>query len=166
MADLSPLEEKLGEVLGLAQAAQVSTGKVSAMEGAHDFHADLERMYQQAAETERRTDALVEGREDKKATIREKARKTKSGVSEMMTSYLGDESVALDGFEFLSMAKAGELCHWEIVGRMAETSGPPEVRELAQWVIGVQRQHVEKVREASLLLAVEEAQEAAETERA
>jgi hypothetical protein len=34
MADLTPLDEKLGEVLGLAQAAQAATGRVGAMEGA------------------------------------------------------------------------------------------------------------------------------------
>jgi hypothetical protein len=34
MADLTPLDEKLGEVLGLAQAAQTATERVGAMEGA------------------------------------------------------------------------------------------------------------------------------------
>ena len=29
----------------------------------------------------------------------------------------------IDGFEFLSMAEAGELCHWEIVQKIAEA--PP-----------------------------------------
>ena len=41
MAELTPLDEKLGEVLGLAQAAQEATTKVAKMEGADDFKADL-----------------------------------------------------------------------------------------------------------------------------
>jgi hypothetical protein len=89
MADLTPLDEKLGEVLGLAQAAQQATKKVSGMEGADDFGGDLERMREQAAETERRTGQLIAGFEGKKTAIREKARETKTEATEMMGTYLG-----------------------------------------------------------------------------
>ena len=41
----------------------------------------------------------------------------------MMKTYLEGEEEALDGFEFLSMAEAGELCHWEIVQVIAFTAG-------------------------------------------
>jgi hypothetical protein len=161
MADLTPLDEKLGEVLGLAQAAQAATDKVAAMEGAEDFEADLRRMHEQAVETERRTDALVDGLEGKKTAIREKARETKSEAAEMMQTYLGAEGEALDGFEFLSMAEAGELCHWEIVETMSSTIDASDVNELATWAVGVQREHVETVRRGSLELAAEEIRESA-----
>ena len=157
MADLTPLDEKLGEVLGLAQAAQGATKKVSSMEGAEDFEQDLTRMHEQAAETERRTDALIDGLEGKKTAIREKAADTKGEATEMMKTYLAGEEEALDGFEFLSMAEAGELCHWEIVEKMSDVLGIGDVRELATWSVGVQRRHVETVREASLALAAVEA---------
>jgi hypothetical protein len=162
MADLTPLDEKLGEVLGLAQAAQAATDKVSSMKGAEDFEADLRRMHEQAAETEQRTDALVDGLEGKKTAIREKARETKSEASEMMQTYLGGEEEALDGFEFLSMAEAGELCHWEIVETMSSTIGASDVNDLATWAVGVQREHVETVRRSSLALAAEEIRESAQ----
>ena len=121
MADLTPLDEKLGEVLGLALAAQDATEKVGGMEGAEDVESDLLRMREQAAETEQRTDALVDGLEGKKTAIRDKARETKGEAAEMMKTYLGGEEEALDGFEFLSMAEAGELCHWEIVETMSHS---------------------------------------------
>ena len=159
MADLTPLDEKLGEVLGLAQAAQDATEKVRRMEGAEDFQTDLERMHEQAAETEERTDALVDRLEGKKTAIRDKARDTKGEATEMMQTYLGGEEEALDGFEFLSMAEAGELCHWEIVETMADTIGAADVKGLAGWAVGVQREHVETVRRASLGLAAEEIKE-------
>jgi hypothetical protein len=158
MADLTPLDEKLAEVLGLAQAAQGATDTVSKMEDAEDFAGDLKRMHEQAAETERRTDALIDGLDGKKTAIREKARETKGEATEMMETYLAGEDEALDGFEFLSMAEAGELCHWEIVEKMAETISATDVHELATWAVGVQREHVATVREASLKLAVEEIQ--------
>jgi hypothetical protein len=156
MAELTPLDEKIGEVLGLAQAAQTATEKVAKMEGADTFKADLERMRDEAAETQRRTEELVDSLEGKKTAIHEKARETKSEASEMLKTYLADEEEALDGFEFLTMAEAGELGHWEIVQKMGQTIGEQRVTELADWAVGIQRRHFERVREASLELAVEE----------
>jgi hypothetical protein len=158
MTDLTPLDEKLGEVLGLAQAAQTVTDTVSKMEGAGAFRDELETMGRQAEETERRTDALVDGLEGRKTAIREKARETKSEAGEMMKSYLGGEEEALDGFEFLSMSEAGELCHWEIVGEMARKIGDQATQELSEWAVPVQRGHIEIVRRAALALAAEEAE--------
>ena len=157
MAEMTPLDEKLGEVLGLAQAAQEATTKVAGLEGAEEFRSRLERMSQEAAETERRTDELVASLDGKKTAIREKAADTKSEAKEMMRTYLAEEEEALDGFEFLTMAEAGELGHWEIVQKMGQTIGEQQVTELADWAVGVQRKHFERVREASLELAVEEA---------
>jgi hypothetical protein len=159
MAELTPLDEKLAEVLGLAQAAQEATKTVGGMEGADDFKADLERMHEQAKETEQRTGALIDTLEGRKTAIREKARETKTEATEMMKTYLGGEEEALDGFEFLSMAEAGELAHWEIVQTIAETANEAQAKELADWAVPVQRGHVEKVREAALALAADEAKE-------
>src|SRR3954468_5819412 len=138
MAELTPLDEKLAEGLGLAQAAQQATKKVRGMEGADDFKADLARMGEQAEETEQRTDALIDTFEGRKTAIREKARETKSEATEMMKTYLGGEEEALDGFEFLSMAEAGELCHWEIVATIAESVGDTAAKELAGWAVPIQ----------------------------
>jgi len=124
MADLIPLDEKLGEVLGLAQAAQAATKKVSTMEGAEDFETDLERMREQAVETERRTDELIDGLEGKKTAIREMARETKSEVAEMMSTYLSGEEEALDGFEFLTMAEAAS----SVTGRSSSKCPRPSTR--------------------------------------
>ena len=161
MAELTPLDEKLAEVLGLAQAAQDATKTVAGMEGAEDFKSDLDRMLEQAQETERRTDALVDTLEGRKTAIREKARETKAEATDMMKTYLGGEEEALDGFEFLSMAEAGELCHWEIVQKIAETAGERQAAELADFVVPIQRAHIDTVREAYLALAAEEAKEMA-----
>src|SRR3954453_21829779 len=153
MADLSPLDEKLGEVLGLAQAAQAATEKVGGMEGADAFRDDLTRMHQQAQETERRTDELVDALDGRKTAIREKASEVKSEASEMMKTYLGGEEEALDGFEFLSMAEAGELCHWEIVGVMAEKIGDGEAKAFANGAALIQRKHVDALRDGTRALA-------------
>jgi hypothetical protein len=161
MAELTPLDEKLAEVLGLAQAAQAATTHVAKLDGADAFKANLDRMNVQAKETEKRTDALVDTFEGKKTAIREKARETKTEAVKMMETYLAGEEEALDGFEFLSMAEAGELCHWEIVEKISVSIEDQKAAELARWAVTVQRGHVNAVREASLELAVEEAKEMA-----
>jgi hypothetical protein len=156
MADLTPLDEKLGEVLGLAQAAQRATEHVAKMEGADRFQAQLDRMNEEADETERRTDDLVDKLEGRKTAIRELAQETKSEAEEMMKTYLEGEEEALDGFEFLTMAEAGELGHWEIVRTMGRASGEQPVVELADWAVDVQRRHFDGVRASSLELAEQE----------
>ena len=157
MADLTPLDEKLGEVLGLAQAAQRTTEKVAKMEGADDFADQLSRMRQEAEETERRTDDLVSQLDGKKTAIHEKARETKGEATEMMQTYLEGEEEALDGFEFLDLAEAGELGHWDIVRTMSEAVGEQKILELADWAVDVQQRHFDTVRRSSLELARAEA---------
>ena len=156
MADLTPLDEKLAEVLGLARAAQGATDYVAKMEGAEQFDEDLKKMKRDAEETERRTDEFIETLDGKKTAIREKAQETKSEADEMRKTYLAEEEEALDGFEFLTMAEAAELGHWEIVHKMSSTLQDDDVTELADWAVGVQRGHFEGVRQASLLLAEDE----------
>jgi hypothetical protein len=157
MADLTPLDEKLGEVLGLAQAAQDATEKVARLSDDDQIVSRLDQMREEAEETERRTLALVERLEGKKTAIQEKGRETKSEATEMMKIYLGGDADDLDGFEFLTMAEAGELGHWEIVRQMSEKVGDDAALELADWAIPIQKRHRDVVRASSLELAAEEA---------
>ena len=160
MADLTALESKIGEVLGLAMAAQGATDKVAKLvedEGGHDdLRTTLERMHEEARETEERTTELAGNIDGKKTAILEKARETKQEATEMMSTYLGDDADALDGFEFLTMAEAGEVGHWSIVGKLNERAGNRELQEVVEWVKPIQDRHFRDVLEGSLTLAAEE----------
>ena len=116
MAELTHLDEKLAEVLGLAQAAQAATKKVATL-ARRDKDTELlelmQRMGDQAAKVEQRCDAATSYRDGVRTAIANKARETKTEVNQFMRTYLEDAE-ALDGLEFLSMAEAGELAHWEI----------------------------------------------------
>jgi hypothetical protein len=74
----------------------------------------------------------------------------------MMKTYLDEASDALDGFEFLTMAEAGEVGHWEILGTLNERARNSEVSSLVDWALPIQQRHLETVRKASLELASEE----------
>jgi hypothetical protein len=159
MAELTVLESKLGEVIGLAMAAQGATQKVEKLveeEGEDDLIQSLDRMRQEAAETEERATKRAETLDGKKTAVLEKAREVKKEATEMMETYLGDDPDALDGFEFLTMAEAGEVGHWMIVRAMAERAGDGETLELADWAVPIQERHLEQVKRGSLKLAEHE----------
>jgi hypothetical protein len=155
MAELTTLEEKLAEVLGLAQAAQGATEKVEALVDDDEVAAALRQMREEAEETERRCTELAEGRDGKKTAILEKAQETKGEATEMMSTYLGGDSDGLDGFEFLTMAEAGEVGHWAVLGKLNESAGEQELSELVEWALPIQERHLEDAKDCSLKLAGE-----------
>ncbi len=157
MAELSELESKLGEVMGLAQAAQVATQKVEKLVEDDELKQTLRPMNDEAAQAEERCQALADGLEGKKTAIADQARETKQEAQEMMKTYLsGDDVDGLDGFEFLIMAEAGELGHVEIVETMNESVRMAGVDQLVSFVKPIQERHVRLTRDAALKLAKEE----------
>lgn len=157
MAELTTLEEKLAEVTGLAQAAQNAISKVSGMIDDEQILQSLEKMRTEAEETEQRCEALASEHDGKKTAILDKARETKQEGAEMMSTYLGDDADGLDGLEFMTMAEAGEVGHWEILGKLGEIESDQKVTELAGWAIPIQERHLSDVRSCSLRLAAAEA---------
>jgi len=157
MAELTNLESKLGEVLGLAMAAQAATQKVQKLEGlTPELEERLVQMHDEAKETEERATEVAGEFDGKKTAILDEARDVKKKASDMMSTYLESASDALDGFEFLTMAEAGEVGHWEILNTLTERARKSNVQELCSWAIPIQQRHFEEVRMGSLQLAAEE----------
>jgi hypothetical protein len=156
MAELTNLETKIAEVIGLAQAAQGAAEKVEKLVHDDELKHTLQRMREEAIETEERTTTVVEDLDGKKTAILEKARETKQEATKMMQTYLGADADGLDGFEFLTMAEAGEVGHWEVLGTMNEQAGNRALEEVIQWATPIQQRHFEEARGGSLQLAAEE----------
>jgi hypothetical protein len=156
MAELTKLEDKLGEVLGLAKAAKEATSTVAGLVDDEQIVATLSRMGEEAAETARRCEEVAGTREGKKTAIIEKARETTREAKDMMATYLGEDAEGLDGLEFLSMAEAGEVSHVEILGTMARTARDEPLIELARWALPIQERHLANVREGGVVLAGQE----------
>ncbi len=156
MAELTVLESKLGEVMGLAMAAQGATEKVAKLveeEGDGELLQTLEQMRREAEETEQRCLERADQFDGKKTAILEKAREVKQEATQMMRTYLGNDADALDGFEFLTMAEAGEAGHWSIVEVLAQRARDARTSTLAAWAKPIQERHFQDVREGSLKLA-------------
>jgi hypothetical protein len=156
MAELTVLEEKLAEVIGLAMAAQGATEKVEALTDDDELAKKLEQMRAEARETEERGTGYAEDLDGKKTAVLDKARETKAEATEMMSTYLGDDADDLDGFEFLTMAEAGEVGHWSVLGKLNEQAGDERLQELVAWALPIQERHFEDVKAGSLKLAAEE----------
>jgi vacuolar-type H+-ATPase subunit H len=158
MAELTNIETKLGEVLGLAMAAQVSLDKVIqlAEEEGSELVRELQQTRREAEETEQRCLQLVDGFEGKKTAIKEEAADVKSKGATMLKTYLDADADALDGFEFLTMAEAAEVGHWAVLGEMGRSAGQPEIAQLVSWALPIQQQHFDRALSGSKQLAAQE----------
>jgi hypothetical protein len=155
MAELTNLESKLAEVLGLAEASKGAAETVKGMldDDEQDLASRLDRMREDAVETAERCVEVASSFEGKKTAILEAARETKQEATAMMETYLEGEDDALDGFEFLTMSEAGEVGHWAIVKKLNERAGIGALTELAGWALPVQEEHLSVVLKSALDLA-------------
>jgi hypothetical protein len=144
--------------MGLAMAAQAATDRVTklAQDEASELVPALQQMNDEATETETRCMEIINQLEGKKTAIQDEARATKSKGAEMLKTYLDDSSDALDGFEFLTMAEAGEVGHWKVLKTMNDREGDRTIAELCEWAIPIQERHFADVSQASLQLAASE----------
>jgi hypothetical protein len=156
MAELTVLEEKLGEVLGLAMAAQDATSKVEKLTEDESLAQMLQRQRDEAEQTEQRCTTLAERLDGKKTAVLDKARETKGEATEMMKTYLGEDSDALDGFEFLTMAEAAEVGHWSVLRKLNERASREGLGELIAWALPIQERHFKEALDGSVELAGQE----------
>src|SRR5688500_6113241 len=159
MAELTMLEAKLAEVIGLAMAAQGATEKVEKLtkdEKQTVLARRLATMRNDASEAEKRGTQVAGNFEGKKTPILKEARSVKKKATDMMGDYLERNSDALDGFEFLTMAEAGEVGHWAVLGELNKKARNPEIRQLVSWQLPIQKRHFKEAQEGLLTLAREE----------
>ena len=159
MAELTQLESKLGEVMGLAMAAQDAGKKVARLvrkEGADGIVETLERMVEEAKATQERAADAAGSFEGKKSAIQREARETKQKAAEMMKTYLDRDADGLDGLEFLTLAEAGELGHVRVLEQLNKKARNPAVRDFVRFARPVQERHFKDTLQGSVQLAAEE----------
>ena len=156
MADLTNLETKLGEVIGLAMAAQAATERVEKLTDDRQLAAALKKMRTEAAQAEKDGTAVAASINGKKSKILAEARSVKAKGAMMMKTYLERDSDDLDGFEFLTMAEAGEVGHWSVLETLNRQAKHPGVKQLVSTHLPIQKRHLKEVMAASLTLAAKE----------
>ena len=156
MAELTNLETKLGEVIGLAMAAQAATQKVEQMTDDDTLVKQLQTMREEAAQAEKRGTELAGTFDGKKSKIVAEARSVKKKGAEMMKTYLDRDADDLDGFEFLTMAEAGEVGHWQVLAELNKKARHRGIAELVKAQLAIQKRHLRDVMAASVTLAARE----------
>jgi hypothetical protein len=156
MAELTNLETKLGEVIGLAMAAQAATERVEKLTGDRQLVKQLKTMRKEAAEAEKAGTTVAASFSGKKAKILAEARTVKTKGATMMKTYLERDSDELDGFEFLTMAEAGDVGHWSVLEQLNKQARHPGVRDLVKVQLPIQKRHLKDAMAASISLAAKE----------
>jgi hypothetical protein len=157
MAELTNLETKLGEVIGLAMAAQVSIDRISKLaKDEKPLLRQLKTMRAEAAAAEKSGTQVAASFNGKKAKILTEARTVKKKGGEMLKTYLDRDADVLDGMEFMTMAEAGEVGHWSVLEQMNKQAKHPGVRALTREQLPIQKRHLKDVMTASTTLAAKE----------
>ena len=156
MAELTTLDDKIGEVIGLAMASKDATAKIAGLVEDPHVRKDVERMHDDAVRLERLGTELLGNYDGKKTAILEKARETRAEGNDMMKTYLGDDADGLDGLEFLTMAEAGEVGHWNVVNTLNHKAGDRDLQELIDLALPMQEAHLQLTLKGAIALAGEE----------
>ena len=156
MAELTNVETKLGEVIGLAMASQATIDRVEKLNKDRGLAKQLKTMRSEAALAEKQGTALAASFDGKKGKILTEARSVKKKGGEMMKAYLERGSDALDGFEFITMAEAGEVGHWQVLEQMAKHTRHAALRDLVRTHLPIQKRHLKEAMAASMTLAAKE----------
>jgi hypothetical protein len=156
MTELTNLETKLGEVIGLAMAAQAATERVEKLTDDRQLAASLKKMRKEAVQAEKDGTAVAASINGKKSKILAEARTVKTKGATMMKTYLERGSDDLDGFEFLTMAEAGEVGHWSVLETLNRQARHPGVKKLVSTHLPIQKRHLKDVMSASVSLAAKE----------
>ena len=144
MAELTVLETKLGEVIGLAMAAQVAIERISKLDPPRDLARQMKQMRTEAAAAEKAGTDLAGTFDGKKSKILTEARSVKKKGGEMLKTYLDRDADILDGMEFMTMAEAGEVGHWSVLEQLNKTARHAGVRELVKVQLPIQKRHLKR----------------------
>lgn len=125
MGDSVMIQEKIGEAIGLEQAAQKAVEELSARGLLKSEHMKkLLKMKDEAGKQEEEMESLVQELSETDgfdpSTIEEKANETAEKASEIMETYLGEEPDTQEALEFLCLAEGGEVTHYEVLTSIAK----------------------------------------------
>jgi hypothetical protein len=160
------LEQKLGEAIGLEMAAQKAVEELSS-KGLLDkggMKNKLEKMKKEANNHQTKLEGLInklssqsskrggEGKEHRTGTLNsdnilESATETEQKASQIMQTYLGNEPDSSEAIEFLCLAEAGEVTHYEVLDAMIKKSkfikNKQQLATQIRSILGQEKKHLQ-----------------------
>jgi ferritin-like protein len=125
--DKEKLEKKIGEAIGLEMAAQKAVEDLSAkglLPNERTLKYKLEGMRKQANNHQTKMEDLVSKLSQSDALdsskIQQMAQETEQKATKMMETYLEEDPDSQEALEFLCLAEAGEVTHYEVLNAMTK----------------------------------------------
>jgi ferritin-like metal-binding protein YciE len=149
MTEKEKLEEQIGEVLGLEVAAQKAVEELSA-KGLLDkrgLKGKLQGMKKEAGDHQKRIEKAMQSVTESEGldeqSIRQNAEETSQKASQMMQTYLGEDTDTLDALEFLCLAEAGEVTHYEVLDELAKKVKDKKFASEVKSILREEKQHLQ-----------------------
>jgi rubrerythrin len=124
--DKEQLEKKIGEAIGLEKAAQKAVQELSArglLPRENTPKNKLEAMRKQANNHQAKMEDLISKLSESdgldSSNIEEATQETEQKATKIMEIYLGENPDSQEALEFLCLAEAGEITHYEVLSAMA-----------------------------------------------
>jgi hypothetical protein len=155
MAELSRLDDALGEAMGRARASRRATSAVGGAVTDRDIAETLAAVRNESAEIARRIDAVVQTLDGRKTAIREHARDVSRGMRGTAAALGAGDDGALRGLEALAVDEAAELANLEVLCGLALAAADGPVSALVEWALPLQERHLADLRDAGLVLAAQ-----------
>ena len=146
-----PLHQRFADAWGLALAAGPVLELVEERTPEPELRVALHELRTDALETQARCRRFAEA-EPEADELRAHAQSRKSRAGELALPWFKAGTTAVEAWTFLAMAEAGEVAAWSSVARIAADANRSDLHDLAQWAVGLQRQHL-----AAALEGVEQA---------
>lgn len=153
MSELTLVQEKLGEVLALALAAEIVAEKCEERVDDPALVEALRTMRREARETQARVTGVAERYVDEERwEIHAHAAYVQRKAGEMANAWFKAATDGIQALEFLSMGEAGEIAAWAALAEL-NGSGDPAIAELCAWALPIQERHLKDALEGVVRLA-------------
>lgn len=151
---LSVLQQKLGEVHGLAMAAAVVTERVQERTDDAALFVELRRLRDDAEEARARCLSAERAFERARADeILAHANTIKERAGDLLGAWFKAGTGPLAAWSFLAMGEAAEVSTWSALVQLGRRADPDGIGALAEWGLPIQQRHLRIALDGAVRLA-------------
>jgi replication-associated recombination protein RarA len=147
--DKEKLEKKIGEAIGLEVAAQKAVEELSSrglLPNERAVTNKLEGMRKQANNHQTKMEDLVSklSKSDSlnSSKIQEMANETEQKATKIMETYLGEDPDSQEALEFLCLAEAGEVTHYQVLSAMTKNIKNKQFSAKIKSILAEEQRHL------------------------
>ncbi|HEX5979274.1 MAG TPA: hypothetical protein VFY68_18465 [Nitrososphaeraceae archaeon] len=149
MANLQKLEKKMGEALGLEKATQAAVEHLSTQglldkDGMKDKLQTIKKQDNDHQRDLQELTLLLSGSQGlSNGRVEETAKETEQKTSEIMKTYLGENPDSSEAIEFLCLAEAGGITHYEVLNAMTREIKNGKFATKVKAILAEEKKHLQ-----------------------